>query len=235
MWVDDSGATDTTGPAGTDEMTVHVDGADYTADVNMDIDEDGVDDTVVMDTEQGGARAFVDVDHDGQADELIEVDAQGQLVTHAQFDSATGDWVAVPGGPEGQEPTDTTDTGTSGGMTVDLPDGEVALGPATVDTDNDGTNDTVMIQDGSGQTIASTDADGDGNADIAVVMDASGATSVYEHVGDGEWAEDPSGDSMVGAQGAPSAVGDEAWGGSQHAVEGVAKIDSATGQWISPN
>ncbi|MGA6163039.1 DUF6802 family protein [Amycolatopsis magusensis] len=236
MWVDESGGTDTTDTsAAADEMTVTVDGEEYTADVNFDMNEDGVNDTATIETEDGGVQAFVDTDADGDADEFIELDAQGEVVSHAAYDEASGDWIDVGSGSTTGDDTDPgTQTGSEGGITADLPEGEVEVGPATVDTDNDGVNDTAVVEDSSGNTIGFTDVDGDGEADLAVVIDPSGESTVYEHTGDGEWTESTT-SGAVGAVGTPSA-GDDAWGvsGSQP-VEGVAKIDSVTGQWISPN
>ncbi|MGC7093351.1 DUF6802 family protein [Amycolatopsis lurida] len=235
MWVDESGGTDTTDTAAADEMTVTVDGEEYTADVNFDMDEDGVNDTATIETDDGGVQAFVDTDADGDADEFIELDAQGEVVSHAAYDEATGDWVDVgSGGTTGDDTDPGTQTGSEGGITADLPEGEVEVGPATVDTDNDGVNDTAIVEDSSGNTIGFTDVDGDGDADLAVVIDSSGASTTYEHTGDGEWTETGS-SNLVGDSGGASAS-DAAWGGDgSQPVEGVAKIDSSTGQWISPN
>lgn len=231
MWVDESGgadATDTTDTTGTsDEMTVVVEGEDYSADVNFDIDEDGVEDTAVIEHADGSGQAFVDTDGDGDADEYLAIDAQGEVVTHAQFDDASGDWVSVEPGGQGDDAPE-TQTGAGGTITADLREGDIEVGPATVDTDSDGVNDTAMVDDGAGNTIAFTDADGDGQADVAVVIGPDGESTVLEHTGDGEWTETTG--TSAGADGS-----DSVWGGGGQAVEGVAKIDSATGQWISQN
>ncbi|TQJ03766.1 DUF6802 family protein [Amycolatopsis cihanbeyliensis] len=235
MWVDESGGTDTADTTGTpDEMTVTVEGEDYTADVNFDINEDGVDDTALIEREDGSVQAFVDVDSDGDADEYVQLDADGNLVTHAAYDETSGDWVSVEPGDTGDPGgTDTdTQTGSDGGMTADMPDGEVEVGPATVDTNQDGVNDTAVVQDESGNTIGFTDVDGDGDADVAVVIDESGESTTYEHTGDGQWTEV---EGAGRAAGESDAASDAAWGGGQQPVEGVARIDSATGQWISQN
>ncbi|MBN6035711.1 DUF6802 family protein [Amycolatopsis sp. 195334CR] len=234
MWVDESGGTDTTDTAAADEMTVTVDGEEYTADVNFDMNEDGVNDTATIETDDGGVQAFVDTDADGDADEFIELDAQGEVVSHAAYDEASGDWIDVSsGGTPGDDTDPGTQTGSEGGITADLPEGEVEVGPATVDTDNDGINDTAIVEDSSGNTIGFTDVDGDGDADLAVVIDSSGASTTYEHTGDGEWTETGS-SNLVDSAAAPTS--DAAWGGDgSQPVEGVAKIDSSTGQWISPN
>ncbi|WP_216212010.1 hypothetical protein [Amycolatopsis aidingensis] len=239
MWVDETGGADTvdtTGATGTpDEMTVTVEGEDYTAEVNFDINEDGVDDTALIEREDGSVQAFVDVDGDGDADEYVQLDADGNLVTHAAYDEAGGDWVSTEPGTTGGTGTDTdTQTGSDGPMTADLPDGEAEVGPATVDTNHDGVNDTAVVQDDSGNTIGFTDVDGDGDADVAVVIDQTGESTTYEHTGDGQWTETETAGRVAGEP--ADAAGDAAWGGGgQQPVEGVARIDSATGQWISQN
>ncbi|EHR53833.1 hypothetical protein SacmaDRAFT_5719 [Saccharomonospora marina XMU15] len=223
MWVDESGATDATDATGTsDELTVTVEGEEYSADINFDIDDDGVNDTAVIEHADGSGQAFVDNDGDGAADEYIALDANGDLVAHATYDEASGDWVSVE--PGGSGDSGESQTGAGGTITADLPEGDVEVGPATVDTDHDGVNDTAVVEDSDGTTMAFTDEDGDGQADIAVMIDADGGSTVYEHTGDGEWTE----------TGATAPGSDEAWGGFD-TVEGVAKIDSGTGQWISQN
>jgi hypothetical protein len=82
-------------------------------------------------------------------------------------------------------------------MHVDMPDGSIDLGPATIDTNHDGMNDTAAVATNSGGTIAFTDKDGDRQADIAVQMDARRHTTTFEHTGDHQWTE-------VGTPGRPS-------------------------------
>jgi hypothetical protein len=65
-----------------------------------------------------------------------------------------------------------------------MADGSIDLGPATIDTNHDGVNDTAAVATNSGGTIAFTDKDGDGQADIAVQVEASGHTTTFEHTGD---------------------------------------------------
>lgn len=234
MWVDESGGTDADAGAGDGEMTVTVDGEEYTADVNYDMDHDGVDDTAVIETADGGGQAFVDTDHDGSADEYVVLDEQGDVTQHATYDDASGDWVDA-GGHGGD--THTTDSQTSSGGTInaDLPNGDVQVGAATVDTDHDGVNDTAVVEDDQGNTIGFTDADGDGQADVAVVISPTGDSTVYEHTGDGQWTESTHTGAAGDTGSHSSLAGDQAWGGGQEAVEGVARIDSTTGQWISQN
>ncbi|WP_199429000.1 DUF6802 family protein [Qaidamihabitans albus] len=231
MWVDESGGTDTAETTGaSDEMTVTVEGEEYSADVNFDIDDDGVEDTAVIEHADGSGQAFVDNDGDGAADEYIQLDAEGNVLAHAEYDEASGDWVSVePGGTGTESPG--TETGAGGTITADMPNGEVEVGPATVDTNEDGVNDTAVVEDADGNTIAFTDVNGDGDADVAVIIDSNGDSTVYEHTGDGEWTEADDAGAGTGDAGGS----DRLWGGGQEPVEGVAKIDSATGQWISQN
>ncbi|HEV7981035.1 DUF6802 family protein [Amycolatopsis sp.] len=227
MWVDETGGTGT-GTGNTDGMTVHVDGEDYAAEVNYDIDHDGVNDTAIIEHEDGTAQAFGDTNNDGVADHYAVLDENGKVVEMATYDQASGQWVEAGGGDQGGGDQQTDSTGT---IHADMPKGDVEVGPATIDTDHDGKNDTAVVQTKDGGTIAFTDSDGDGQADVAVEIDASGNATTYEHTGKGEWTEQPSG--LVGEV-APDS--DAAWGGGgTQTLEGVAKIDSVTGQWISPN
>lgn len=242
MWVDESGGTDTEAGSSADAVTVHVDGEEYQAELNYDLDKDGVNDAAIIQHEDGTGQAFVDSDGDGEADQYAVLDENGKVVQEAVYDEASGAWVEAGGGHD-----DSSDASTSGTMHADMPSGDVEVGPPTIDTNGDGTPDTAVVQTEDGSTIAFTDKDGDGNADIAVETDASGNSTTYEHTGPGQWTEVNSGvvNPEIGAGAAfantPAAAagdpaGDAAWGGSDTQVlEGVAKIDSATGQWISPN
>ncbi|MGH3516585.1 MAG: hypothetical protein ACRDQ7_04075 [Haloechinothrix sp.] len=232
MYIDESGGTDET--VTTEEMSVTVDGEEYSAELNFDLDEDGVNDTAVITEEDGTGRAFVDTDGDGDADQYVEFDTEGQVVAEAAYDASSGDWVATDPGsadPHGAE----TQTSASGPMTAELPSGEVEVGPATVDTNHDGVKDTAVVSDDQGNTYHFTDVDGDGDADVAVVIGPDGSATTLEHQGGGEWVETTT--SEVGSSAAKPAVGDEAWGGqpATQNLEGVAKIDSSTGLWISQN
>src|SRR5437899_2313329 len=51
-----------------------------------------------------------------------------------------------------------------GGITVDTADGAHDIGPATVDTDNDGRLDTAVVHAANGDTVLYTDSQGDGQA-----------------------------------------------------------------------
>lgn len=237
MWVDESGGSDTDA-SGSDAMTVHVDGQEYQAEVNYDLNEDGVNDTAIVEHDDGTAQAFIDTNHDGEADQYAVLDETGHVVEQAVYDEASGEWVQSSGG-DGHDDSDTggRDDGSGGHIHADMPDGEVDAGAATIDTDHDGHNDTAIVETKSGGTIAFTDKDGDGEADIAVQTEADGTTTTFEHSGPGQWTEVNSGLMDSGSEVAPGDPADDAaWGAAgTQTLEGVARIDSGTGQWISPN
>lgn len=228
MYIDESGGTDEV--VTSEDVTVTVDGQDYEAELNTDLDDDGVNDTAVITDADGGARAYIDSDTDGQADRYVEVDSEGHVVTEAAYDAGSGDWVAGETGAATPS-DDGARTSTAGPMTADLPGGQVEIGPATVDTDHDGVDDTAVVDDQDGTTYHFTDVDGDGDADVALVIGPDGSTTTLEHQGEGRWVES-SGDPGESRSG----VGDAEWGGAlTQPVEGVARIDSTTGLWISQN
>lgn len=239
MWVDENAGDDPTGTiSDAEDMTVTVEGEEYSADINMDINDDGVEDTAVLERPDGSVQAFVDEDGDGDADGYIQLDEQGDVVARASYDEASGAWVATPGGDD-----DTGDTQTSSSaMTADLPSGDVTVGAPTVDTNDDGVADTAVVEDDAGNTMMFTDVDGDGAADVVVVVTASGESTTYEHSGDSEWtrvggSSDAGGQYSAGERSDGAGVTSVAgWGGADSAdLSGVAHINPATGQWISPN
>jgi hypothetical protein len=206
VWVDDSGGTGT-GAGSTDGTTVHVDGADYTAEANYDVDQDGVNDTAIVEHDDGTAQAFIDDSHDGVADQYAVLDASGHVVDGATYD------------------------GSGGTIHADMPTGEVEISPGAIDTNHVGVNDSAVVDTKDGGTIAFADTNGDGEADIAVEIDASGRATTYEHTGKGEWTEQSAPPAAT-----PAPDSDAVWGGpGTQILAGVAKIDSVTGQWISPN
>lgn len=145
-------------------------------------------------------------------------------------------------------------------IVVDTEDGPVDVGPATVDTDGDGHPDTVIVHDVNGDTTAYTDADGDGHADIATEFTPDGEVIVAEHTDHG-WLQTQRGEltadggytslptdepftppvPAVDDQSTAAAADDAYWGGWAGAfsetgsAQGVVRIDSTTGQWISRN
>lgn len=178
------------------ELKIDVDGHEYTEQENFSTGSDGVLDSYEVDTAGGDHLVYTDTDHDGHADEVTELDAQGDVTRQAHFDPGSGHWLPAGGAGSGNDPGNTgdpqTDTGHSGGaetITVDTPNGEVNLGPATVDSNNDGTPDTVVVHDAAGDTILYTDANHDGSADVATEITADGHVTTAEHTGDHQWAD----------------------------------------------
>ncbi|GAB2654639.1 hypothetical protein GCM10027271_11340 [Saccharopolyspora gloriosae] len=176
MYIEETGAGD-------GDIKVTVEGAEYTAEANYDLDGDGVDDAVTIMTDDGYV-AYVDEDADGRADIMQTVDAEGAVVGQARYDAASGDWVAEQ--PQ-QHPVD-DDPREQGGasMVIDTPGGEQQVGPATEDTDNDGRADTAVVTTETG-TMLVTDVDGDGSADQLVEIGNTGEVTITHHTGAGQW------------------------------------------------
>lgn len=176
MYIEETGAGD-------GDIKVTVEGAEYTAEANYDLDGDGVDDTVTIMTDDGYV-AYVDEDADGRADIMRTVDAEGAVVGQARYDAASGDWVAEQ--PQ-QHPGDDDPRGHGGAsMVIDAPGGEQQVGPATEDTDNDGRADTAVVTTEAG-TMLVTDVDGDGSADQLVEIGNTGEVTITHHTGAGQW------------------------------------------------
>lgn len=242
MYVDESGGTDEV--VTSEEMTVTVDGQEYTTEMNLDMSGDGEYDTVFVPEEDGGGRAFIDTNGTGEADEYVELNQQGQPVAMATYDETTGEWVAADPGQQGS-PDERTQAGTDGPMTAELPDGEVQVGPPTVDTNHDGSADTAVVEEPDGTSYYFTDKTGDGEADVAVVIAPDGSATQLEHTGDGQWVETgTAGPGEAPAQGgaAPAtgeesnrqaAGGEEPAGSPLGASAGAAAIDPATGEWVT--
>lgn len=166
--------------SGDGDITIPVDGAEYTAEANRDLDGDGVDEAVTIMTDDGFV-AYVDSDADGRADVMRHVDTDGVVTGQARFDTASGTWVAEA--PE-QHTGDPRPSGES--MVLRTPDGPHEIGPATEDTDHDGRPDTAIVATENG-TMLATDVDGDGRADQLVRITEDGAVTVSQHTGEGEW------------------------------------------------
>ncbi|MDV6011043.1 DUF6802 family protein [Haloechinothrix sp. LS1_15] len=230
MYIDESGGTDDL--VTEKEMTVDVDGDEYTAEMNLDSSGDGAYDTVLIREEDGSARAFVDTDGSGRADEYIALDDRGRPVTVAGYEESTGRWVAdEPAGSN--QAAQGADAAAAGPMTAEFPDGPVDVGPPTVDTNHDGTPDTAVVER-DGATYYFTDTTGDGEADVAVVMSSGGTVTTVEHTGDGRWQEVERTADGPGSGDGQSMAGDtgEDLAGATGSG-GVATVDPATGQWIT--
>lgn len=244
MYVDETSGTEET--VTSEDMTVSVDGHDYQTEINADLNEDGHADAAVIANEDGTKSVYVDADGDQDADYYVEVDSSGQVIAEAQYDAASGQWVAVDpsagdpgsnetqGSPQDSPTSEDTQTSSEPNMTAELAGGEVEVGPTTVDTNEDGVNDTAVAEDADGNTYYFTDADNDGEADYVVVVGADGTNRALEHQGGGEWQPietDSGSPNAVPAAETPAASGVT----STIGIEGVAKIDALSGQWISQN
>ncbi|WP_258905326.1 hypothetical protein [Actinokineospora sp. UTMC 2448] len=228
----DVDTTDTT-DAGQDELTVEVGGDEYEVTENYDYDQDGENDSAVVQTEDG-YMAFHDTDGDGTADTMVELDADGNVTGAAEYDEASGEWTAADpnsveapsgGGADdagadtttGDDPTQTTetttDTGSGEGMTVDTAEGEMEVGPAQYDSDGDGTNDTAVVTDEQGNTYAFVDTDADGEADEAVVIEADGDVTVAQHTAEDEWTTVETGHINADGSYTSDSASDAAWQG----------------------
>jgi hypothetical protein len=184
QWVDDGSGqptagdgTDAAGPAGSAGEQIVVEtaaGRQNVGDATV-ASGGGAPDTAVVTDGQGDTVLYTDTNHDGVADQAVEISADGHVVV--ADDSGDGHWVDVQQGHlDG-----------SGQIVIDGKDGGGWTPPADV-TPESGT--------GGGQPPA------------------GGATHVAE-------------------------TSDAAWGASRHGAgdssAGVVRIDSMTGQWISPN
>lgn len=232
MFIDESGA----------DLTVTVSGEDYLAEASVDADANGLDDTVIVETDDG-AIAFTDTDADGQADLMTRLDAYGEIVGQARFDQVHGDWVQIDPSDTGfgefdQTRRDQQATG-SGSMTMDTPAGQVEVGVPTHDTDADGVNDTVVVQDADGDTLVLTDTDHDGQADVATEITGEGQVSVSERSADGDWTVverghlDQDGRYRSDAMAADEeAVEESGWITSREQDVAEVRVDPQTGGWI---
>lgn len=257
MYVDESGGSDET--VTSEDVTVTVDGQEYDVEKNLDLDGDGHVDGAVVHNDDGTKSAYVDEDADGDADIYLEGDEHGNTVAAARFDEQSGEWVAADpqvGATATSAPAETrtsqdTSTGADQTITADMPQGELDVGPATIDTNEDGVNDTAVTRDDEGNTYYFTDANRDGEADYALVVESDGTTAALKHTGDGRWerVDDPDvrqtsgGDTGTGIGGdvgraatdSGDTRADDTVSGLTTDVQGVAKIDPHTGQWLSPN
>jgi hypothetical protein len=162
----------------------------------------------------------------------------------------------IDDGHEYAEQSALTDWTADDQMLVDTDHGQVDIGPATVDTDDDGHLDTAVVHDAQGDTVLYTDSDGDGHADVATELTPSGEVIIADHsAADHEWAQSQHGhltqdgqyqvDSESDRSFTPpvgaAAAEDSAWSGWAGAFSdagsatGVVRIDATTGQWISQN
>lgn len=216
-----------------EDLTITVEGEDYQAEPTVDLDDDGIDDTAVVETDDGSI-SFTDTDSDGQADLMTRLDADGEVVGQARFDQSTGEWVQVD--PDDIERT----TGSGGTMTADTAEGEIELGAPTHDTDADGKADSVVVQERDGDTVIFTDSDEDGDADYATAITEHGQVTISEHTGDGDWTvierghlEDDGSYQRDPATHTESGTisEDDAWTATQPGQDEV-RVDPRSGGWV---
>lgn len=257
MYIDDGAA----GESG--ELRIDVDGHEYAEQENYSYAQDGIVDSVAVDTGDGGHLVYTDSQHDGIADVVTEYDQAGDQTEQAHYDAATGHWIDVTPGDTPAAPVDPTVQPAQGSDTisVDTTNGPVKVGPATVDTNNDGRPDTAIVHDSHGDTVLYTDSHGTGQADVATEITPDGQVVIADHTADHQWTEvqhghlDANGKYVDdGTGGTPftppvdapqqpvrDVADDQHWSGWAGAfsetgsAQGVVRIDSATGQWISRN
>jgi hypothetical protein len=244
------------------ELRVDVNGHEYTEQENYSYADDGVVDSVSVDTDDGGHIVYSDTGHTGTADLVTEYDAHDDEVRQAHYDTTTGQWIDLAADDHLAAAT-TPET-----ITVDTANGPHDIGPATIDTNNDGRPDTAIVHDANGDTILYTDSHGDGQADVATELTPDGQVVIADHTGTHQWTEvqrghlDATGgyqlDTEKGAEFTP-AVGpepandtpdDQHWSQTTRqgdesgwaaafsdygSAQGVVRIDATTGQWISHN
>jgi hypothetical protein len=218
--------------AGDGDIKVTVEGEEYTAEANYDLDGDGMDETVAVMTDDGYV-AYIDENADGQADLMQTINADGVVVEQARFDAETGNWTgeAPQQHPDGTDPQQ-QEHGQS--MIIDTPQGDMQVGPATEDTNQDGIADTAVVETEAGGTMLVTDVDGDGSADQLVEISQTGDVTISQHTGDGQWTVVEQGKMTDDGQYAPNpatgATDDAAWTFDEAAQPHAATIDTGDQQ-----
>lgn len=214
------------------DLTFTMEGAEYQAEVVVDLDGDGVEDSAMVETDDG-AIEFTDTDDDGRADLMTQLDADGDIVAQARFDESTGEWVQV----DTEQVTDTRP------MTADTPLGEIEVGAPTHDTDQDGKADSVVVHRPGGGTVIFTDADEDGDADYTTEITGDGQVTVAEHTSDGDWTEIERGELEVDDASASdqrdsphtesgTIAEESSWSVSDRPDLTEVRIDPSTGNWV---
>lgn len=160
---------------------------------SQDLDGDGVNESVAVRTGDGSLLIFSDADHDGSPDQLIKVDPSTGAAVWAVPDG-NGGWTVVQTGHVDESGSLVVDEQGSNqstfGQSVTVPVGGTSFeaGPATIDSDGDGTPDTVEMPGPDGSHIFYRDTDGDGIADRAWTTDADGRVSAdYQLSAEGTW------------------------------------------------
>lgn len=199
MYVDETGAdvdtTDTTADAGEDQLTVEVGGEEYEIAENYDYDQDGDNDSAVVQTEDG-YMAFSDTDGDGTADTMVQLDAEGNVTGAAEYDETSGEWTAAD--PNSVEAPSGGGADDAGAPADDKPADDKPADDTTGTPADDSTDATETSGSGESMTVdtadgdmevgpAEYDADGDGVNETAVVTDEQGTTYAFSDTdGDGD-------------------------------------------------
>ncbi|MFB9906663.1 hypothetical protein [Allokutzneria oryzae] len=236
MYIEETGGTD-------GDIKVSVDGDEYTAEATSDMNHDGIDDTAMVETDDG-YLSFTDTDGDGQADVMRTLSSKGDVVGSAKFDAATGEWVSDQKGG-GRSPEERQGLyGAGSGMVVHAADGDHRVEGQLVDTNNDGKGDTITVTDDQGNTVIYADTDGDGDAELSTTITKDGQVIVRENTKGSDWVvvdQDKLG--AVGDEGAQAASSSEegafGWGLNEEAepVERptenkTIRVDPKSGQWV---
>jgi hypothetical protein len=177
-----------------------------------DLNGDGTPDTAVVQNHDGSTTGYTDVDGDGHADQITQINADGSVVIavsdgdgHWQVESTghietdgtyvedpkTGDEEPdVPAVPAGAETAADDSSNIESGTTITFTsaDGQAyPLGPPTADLSGDGRLDTVVNQLPDGTVVGYSDIDGDGQADQVTQIDPDGAVTIGVPDGSGGW------------------------------------------------
>lgn len=201
MYVDEHGddtSTTTDTDTGTDELTVEVDGETYEVEENEDFDHDGHNDTAVVETADGYI-AFADTDHDGSADVAVQFDHDGHVVSGAEYDQSSGEWVEedvdklpTPTG-DGADDSGHHGTGRDSGQDSGHDSSRDSTDHQSGDTGHTGSHsgsDGISVATPNGEFNAGEaeyDSDGDGKNDTAITTDDQGNTYAFTDTdGDGD-------------------------------------------------
>jgi len=192
----------------------------------------------------------------GDSDEMkVDLDGHEYVEQDGYADDGTGGVLEGVGADTDQWLDDTPQH--TGDITVDTTSGGHDIGPATVDTDNDGRPDTAVVHAANGDTVLYTDSTGDGQADVATELTPDGQVVIADHAGVGQWTEAEHGhltadgsyrrDTDTTAEFTPpvdETADDKHWSddsgwaaafSDSGSAQGVVRIDATTGQWISRN
>jgi hypothetical protein len=168
----------------------------------------------VVQHDDGSTTGYTDVDGDGHADQITQINADGSVVIatsdgdgHWQVQStghldSDGGYVADDATTPASE-GDNGDHGDHGDQPVDEPTGDVEsdstitftaadgqtypLGPPTADLSGDGRLDTVVTELSDGTVVGYSDVDGDGQADQVTQIDPDGSVTIGVPDGAGGW------------------------------------------------